>query len=150
MGVRRSLVFILVSAVVIIGGAIGSAVVAVDCPHCIAGFVDCAECRTTVICPHCAKMILPGIVLRSPDCPECGGSGVIVKSTGVFVNYFEVECGCRGKNPECPICGGKGTYPGHTTGMCEACQGRGGKACPHCGGDGKIQLREKAIGFLKR
>jgi len=69
---------------------------------------------------------------------------------GAFISYLNVECGCRGKNPECPICGGEGWYPAVTTGVCEVCQGRGGKPCPHCGGDSKIQLREKAIGFIRR
>jgi len=143
VGMRRSLFFILVSGVVIVGGAITSAIVEVDCPQCTAGVVDCAACLALVRCPECGGA-------RGLECLKCDGLGIIVKSTGAFINDLEVECGCRGENPECPICGGEGWYPSYTIGLCEACQGEGGKSCPHCGGDGKIQLREKAIRFLKR
>ncbi len=139
LGMKR-VVLITLAGIIIIGGAITSTRVEFDCSECAAGVIDCDECRNLVRCSRCEPMTtIIGLPRGSPDCPECKGLGVVTKSTGSIVLHQDVECGCRGADPECRICRGHGSYPSRTTGLCDACEGKGGSPCPNCGGMGTVK-----------
>lgn len=74
------------------------------------------------------------------SCPECKGDP--------FLTFpIPIECACRGEKPDCHFCGGMGAYFELVTGTwCEACEGKRGKPCLSCHGEGKIELRERILG----
>lgn len=89
------------------------------------------------------------------ECQACDSKGILTcpmcMGSGAFLLLLLVECGCKGEKPDCPFCGGEGSYEGfYTFGMCEICEGKGGKPCLSCQGKGKIQLREKIPKFLRK
>lgn len=75
----------------------------------------------SAICDHCGGGgAEPGSKMK--DCPTCGGSGRIKKTSRSFFGSFSQVA-------ECPECRGEGTTPD--------------KKCAKCGGDGRVKAEQK-------
>ncbi len=149
LGMKRTIIIALVG-VIIIGGASASTIIELDCSECATGVIDCDECMNMVRCSQCEPMTtIIGLPRGSPDCPECEGLGVVMRSTGSIVLHQDAECSCRGADPECRVCHGLGSYPSRTTGLCDACDGKGGSACPGCGGTGRVRANDIFVRAVK-
>ena len=105
--------------------------------------------RLRIITSALVGIVIAGSIaapLVNLECDFCGGDGKLLCpacfGTGQALVFLSWECSCGG-DPDCPDCHGQGSYLQVTTAPCELCDGKGGIACPACGGDGKRNLLER-------